>query len=168
MIGRDAIRMTEHTALFSCLLMASSGCAHKLANSVPSPPPSAGATLKVELAWIANSQDDLSVTRTVVLTGKQLSAAPDSRFVSCFRSDKRIANCQFLGQFNPSIANASEPEFDGTENIANAQLGVWVVTATGEFSGGEVAEQNCAVDVDSSRVFTLKITLGVGPSCVVQ
>jgi len=58
--------------------------------------------------------------------------------------------------------------YDGTETITNAQPGRWLVSAGGESSGGASASQTCSVNVESSRLVTIRITLGVDAGCALQ
>ena len=155
-------------ALIGLLVIHCNGCLHHAKSQDVSPPPVAGATLVVEFAWTASPDDNLGTTRTVILSGKQVSAASDSSYVSCFGADKRAAGCQDIGEFSTTSVYTPGPEYDGTETINNVQLGRWEVTAAGESSGGANATQTCSVNVDSNRLVTVKISLGVDAGCSVQ
>jgi hypothetical protein len=122
----------------------------------------------VEFAWTSAPEDDLGTNRTVILSGKQVSLARDSSYVSCFGADKRATGCQDIGEFSTTSVYTPGPEYDGTETINNVQLGRWEVTAAGESSGGVNASQTCSVNVDSNRLVTAKISLGVDAACSVQ
>ena len=156
------------TALIGLLVIHCSGCLLHAKSANASPPPVAGATLVVEFAWTATPEDDLGTNRTVILSGKQVSVASDSRFVSCFGADKRATGCQDIGEFSTTSVYTPGPEYDGSETINNVQLGRWEVTAGGESSGGTNATQTCSVNVDSNRLVTIKISIGVEPGCAVQ
>jgi hypothetical protein len=120
----------------------------------------------VEFAWIASPEDNLGTARTVTLSGREVSAARDSRFVSCFGPDKKVAGCQVVGEFSTTSAYTPGLEYDATETLTNAQLGRWEVSASGESSGGANASQTCSVNIDSNHLVTIKITLGVDPGCL--
>jgi hypothetical protein len=132
------------------------------------PPPVAGATLLIQFAWTASPEDNLGTNRTVILSGKQVAVAVDSRYVTCFGADKNATGCQYVGEFTTTTAFTPGPEYDGSETITNAQLGRWEVSAAGESSGGANASQTCSADVDSNRLVTIKISIGVEPGCAVQ
>jgi hypothetical protein len=133
-----------------------------------SPPPVAGASLFVEFAWTASAEDELGTNRTVILSGKQVAVASDSRYVTCFGADKRATGCQDIGEFTTTSTYTPGPEYDGSETINNVQLGRWEVNASGESSGGVNANQTCSVNLDTNRLVTVKISLGVGAGCSVQ
>jgi hypothetical protein len=164
----SGLHRTGLIALIGFLVIHCSGCQHRATSSNPSPPPAAGATLVVEFAWTASPENDLGTNRTVTLSGKQVSVASDSRFVSCFGADKRATGCQVVGEFSTTSAYTPGPEYDGNETVTNVQLGRWEVTAAGESSGGINASQTCSVSLDSNRLVTVKIALGVEPGCTVQ
>jgi len=155
-------------ALIGLLVVDLGGCWHRVKNSNPPPAPVAGATLVVEFVWTASPEENLGTSRTVILSGRQSSVPRDSRFVSCFGADQRVAGCQFIGEFTTSSAYTPGPEYDGTETINNVQLGRWEVTAAAESSGGAAASQTCSANVDSNRLVTMKITLGADAACAVQ
>ena len=161
-------RRAALVALLGLVAMHCTGCMHRAKSSVPSQTPASGATLVVEFAWNASPDDDLGTTRTVILSGKQVSKTHDSRYVSCFGADRRAAGCLLVGEFNTTSAYTPGLVYDGTDSVTNAQLGNWEVTAEGEASGGANASRTCAGDLDSARVVTLKITLGVDAGCAVQ
>jgi hypothetical protein len=144
------------------------GCRHRATSSNPSPPPASGANLVVEFAWVASPEDNLGTTRTVILSGRQVSMARDSRFVSCFGAGKKVAGCQAVGEFGTTSAYTPGLEFDGTETITNAQLGRWEVSASAESSGGASASETCSLNIDSNRLITVKMTLGADAGCAVQ
>ena len=164
----SGLHRTGLVALIGFLAIHCSGCQHRAMSSNPSPPPAAGATLVVQFAWTASAEDDLGINRTVTLSGKQVSTASDSRFVSCFGADRNAAGCQFVDTFSTTSAYTPGPEYDGIQTITNVQLGRWEVTAAGESSGGVNASQTCSVSLDSNRLVTVKIALGVDPGCTVQ
>jgi hypothetical protein len=155
-------------ALIGLLVIDLSGCPHRATSTNPPSPPNLGAALTVQFAWDAASEDNLGITRSVTLSGKQLSAPVDSRFVSCFSEDKQAVGCLFIDEFNTTSAYTPGPEYDGVATISNAQLGRWEVTASGVSSGGATATQTCSVNLDSSRLVTVLITMGVEPGCSVQ
>ena len=155
-------------ALIGLLMIHSSGCLHRAKSSNASPPQTAGATLVVHFTWTATPEDDLGTHRTVILSGREVSVARDSRFVSCFGADTRVTGCQAVGQFSTSTVYTPGPEYDGTETINNAQLGRWELSALGESSGTATASQTCSVNVDTNRLVTVKISLGVDAGCAVQ
>ncbi len=122
----------------------------------------------VQFAWTASAEDNLGTNRTVILSGRQVSVASDSRYVSCFGADRNAAGCQFIGEFNTTSVFTPGLEYDRSETINNVQLGGWEVTAEGESSGGAYASQTCSLNVDSNRLVTVKISLGVDAGCSVQ
>jgi hypothetical protein len=122
----------------------------------------------VEFAWTATAEDNLGNNRTVILSGRQVSSPRDSSYVSCFGADKRATGCQDIGEFNTTSVFTPGPEYDGSETINNVQLGRWEVSAAGESSGGVNANQTCSANVDSNRLVTVKISLGVDAGCLVQ
>jgi len=122
----------------------------------------------VDFAWTASPEDNLGNNRTVILSGRQVSSARDSSYVACFGADKRAAGCQDIGEFSTTSTYTPGPEYDGSETINNVQLGRWEVSAAGESSGGVNANQTCSLNVDSNRLVTVKISLGVDASCLVQ
>jgi hypothetical protein len=168
MLNRRGLHSAGLVAVICFLVIQCSGCRHHATSQHASPPPVAGATLLVEFAWTATPEDDLGTNRTVILSGKQVSLARDSSYVSCFGADKRATGCQDIGEFNTTSVYTPGPEYDGTETINNVQLGRWEVTAAGESSGGVNASQTCSVNVDSTRLVTVKISLGVDAGCSVQ
>jgi hypothetical protein len=168
MPNRRGLHRAGLVALICFLVIHCSGCLLHAKSANASPPPVAGATLVVEFAWTASPEDDLGTNRTVILSGKQISVASDSRFVSCFGADKRATGCQDIGEFSTTSVYTPGPEYDGSETINNVQLGRWEATAAGESSGGVNASQTCSVNVDSTRLITVRISLGVDAGCLVQ
>jgi len=168
MPNRRGLHRAGLAALICFLAIHCSGCRHRATSQKASPPSVAGATLVVEFIWTATPEDDLGTNRTVILSGKQVSVASDSSYVSCFGPDKRARGCQDIGEFSTTSVYTPGPEYDGTETINNVQLGRWEVTAAGESSGGVNASQTCSVNVDSNRLVTVKISLGVDAGCSVQ
>ena len=168
MPNRSGLHISGLVALICFLVIHCSGCLHHAKNTNASPPPVAGATLVVEFAWTATPEEELGTNRTVILSGKQVSVASDSSYVSCFGADKRARGCQDIGEFSTTSVYTPGPEYDGTETINNVQLGRWEVTAAGESSGGVNASQTCSVNVDANRLVTVKISLGVDAGCSVQ
>jgi hypothetical protein len=140
---------------------------HHAKSAKTAPPTVAGATLVVEFAWTASPDDNLGTTRTVILSGRQVSSARDSSYVSCFGADKRIG-CQDIGEFNTTSVFTPGPEYDGYETINNAQLGRWQVSAAGDSNGGVNVNQTCSANLDTNRTVTIKISLGVDAGCSVQ
>jgi hypothetical protein len=168
MPNRRELHRAGLVALSCFLVIDCSGCLHRAKNAKASPPPVAGATLVVEFVWTANPEDDLGTTRTVILNGRLVSAPRDLSYVSCFGADRRTAGCQDIGEFNTTSVFTPGPVYDGTETINNAQLGHWQVAAAGDSSGGANANQTCSVNVDTNRLVTVKISLGVDAGCSVQ
>ena len=168
MPNRRGLHNAGLVALICFLVIHCSGCLHHAKSQDVSPPPVAGATLVVEFAWTASPDDNLGTTRTVLLSGRQVSSARDLRYVSCFGADRRTAGCQDIGEFYTSSVYTHGLEYDGSETINNAQLGRWQVSAAGDSSGGANATQVCSVNVDSTRLVTVKISLGVDAGCSVQ
>jgi hypothetical protein len=154
--------------LLGFLVIDLSGCPHNAKSPNPATPPNLGASLTVQFAWTAASEDNLGISRSVTLSGKQLSAPVDSRYISCFSADKQAAGCLFVDEFNTTSAYTPGPEYDGVATISNAQLGRWEVTASGVSSGGAAATQTCSVNLDSNRLVTVLIIIGVEPGCSVQ
>ena len=164
----SGLRRTGFIALMGLFVIHCSGCRHQATSQTDTPPTVAGATLVVEFAWTASPDDNLGTTRTVILSGRQVSAAKDLSYVSCFGANRRTAGCQDIGEFNTSSVFTHGLEYDGSETINNAQLGHWQVSAAGDSSGGANANQTCSVNVDSNRLVTVKISLGVDAGCSVQ
>jgi len=165
---RSGLHRVGLLALVGLLVIHLSGCPYRATSRNPSPPSVAGATMTVQFAWTAASEDNLGITRSVTLSGKQLSSASDSRFVSCFSADKQAPGCLFIDEFNTTSAYTPGPEYDGIATISNVQLGRWEVTAAGESSGGVTASQTCSVNVDTNRLVTVTLSLGMEPGCTVQ
>ena len=157
-----------HIALAGLMAIGCAGCRHRATSLNPPQPPALGAPLVVEFAWVASAEDNLGTSRTVILSGKQVSVARDSRFVSCFGAGKGVSGCQAVSEFSTTSAYTPGLVYDGTETITNAQPGRWLVSAGGESSGGASASQTCSVNVESSRLVTIRITLGVDAGCALQ
>jgi len=163
--GLNRVRLIS---LVSCIIICFAGCRHRAADSNLPQPPTMGATLVVEFVWVSSPEDNLDTSRTVILSGRQVSTARDSRFVSCFGPGKKIVGCQGVGEFSTTSAQTPGLEFDGTETITTAQPGGWEIYSGGESSGGVNASQVCSVNVEPSRLVTVRITLGVDAGCAVQ
>ena len=164
----SGLRRVGLLSLVSVMAMSCAGCRHGATSSGAPQPPALGATLVVEFAWVGSAEDNFGTTRTVILSGREVSTAHDSRFVSCFGTGEKAAGCQVVNEFTTPSATTPGLDYDGTETITNAQPGRWEVSAGGESSGGASASQTCSVNVDASRTVTAKITLGVDAGCAVQ
>jgi len=167
MPNRSGLDRAGLVALICFVVIHCSGCMHHATKQPVAPPTVAGATLVVEFTWTASPDDNLGATRTVILSGRQVSSAHDSSYVSCFAADKRTG-CQDIGEFSTTSVFTPGPEYDGSETINNAQLGPWQVSAAGDSSGGVNANQTCSLNLDTNRLVTVKVSLGVDAGCSVQ
>lgn len=168
MLNRRGLHRAGLLAVICFLVIHCSGCEHHATSQTAAPPTVAGATLVVQFAWTASPDDNLGNNRTVILSGRQVSSARDLSYVSCFGADRRTAGCQDIGEFYTSSVYTHGLEYDGSETINNAQLGRWQVSAAGDSSGGANATQVCSVNVDTNRLVTVKISLGVDAGCLIQ
>jgi hypothetical protein len=166
MPSMSGLPKVARAALISLIALAA-GC-HHATTPAPAQPPSLAATLVVEFTWVASTDDDLGNTRTVALSGREVSAQHDSRFVSCFGPEKQPSGCQIVDDLSTTSAYTPGPVFDGGATISDAQLGHWVIAASAQSSSGIAVEHTCSVNLDSNRLVTLTITLGVDAGCAVQ